>query len=222
MTDFLAVNGHRATRLRLVVPESGAWVVDADLAEAPGLSGAVTVTLGALELVGTVQRSGAFALETRARVVAGAGGWALEAPAAHHHNDAGVKVSSVLTQLAAAVGETMGDFPDRRLAADFVRPRARAARVLEGLFPGAWWVDYDGVTRAGDRGAIAIATEIDLISYDPRERIAVLAAEDLRTVLVGATLEDVRLARPLRIRALDVVVRDQDLRVHAWGEELAA
>lgn len=217
---FLSVEGRLAQVARLYVPPRGRWFVDVDFPEPVSLSGLVTVAIGGLELVGTVDaaQSGTFQLGTQLRVVTGAG-WESTVAAKHFHNDAGVKASHVVKTIAAEVGEKLGAIPDRVLGVDFVRGQQTAARVLDRLFP-AWWVDYSGVTQLSAR-ADADPGEVVLLGYSPRDRVAELTLDEPAALFVGAVLRH-RLDRPLRVRSFELRADGQKLRAQAWGEELAA
>ncbi|WP_437285663.1 hypothetical protein [Sorangium sp. So ce406] len=226
MTFFASINGHRVLTASVHVPFAGLWYADVELDEAHELSGAAVVKLGPLELRGTVLPpfSGTFQLGTRARVVAGAGGWSRRCKARHFHNDAGVTLRSVLTATAADVGENFDVAGiDGRLAVDFVREAAPASRVLRQLLGTTpWWVGYDGTTQAGQRAQVETSDKAyELLSFDPRAKVAELAVDDPGAVEVGSVLR-ARLDRPLVVQQLDVEMSKGALRVSAWGKELAA
>lgn len=223
---FLAVAGKRATSARLVVPHQGPWFVEAALDEAHELSGAAEATIADLTLRGTVQApaSGTFALGTSLRVVAGGGGWGTPLSPRGYHNDAGVKALTVATDAAAAAGETLGTFSPAspRLGVDYVRRAVEASRVLEDAAGGVpWWVDYQGATHVEAR-ATGAAAGYTVLEYEPRTRMATLAAIDLAGLAPGLELRDERLAGPVVIRDLEFLIGGGSLRIRAWcggGEE---
>lgn len=225
MTLFSTINGHRVTTASLRVPYAGLWIADVELDTAVQLSGAATVELGALELRGTVvpEHTGIFGATSVARVIAGAGGWVRSVAAKHYHNDAGVTVATVALDTAQAVGETLdvSGVAGRIIGIDFVRAAGPASRVLEQLLPSTpWWVDYQGTTRTGVRAQIeSAANAYELLSFDPRDKIATLALDDPGAVVIGSVLR-ARLARPLVVRQLDIEVSKGALRAYAWGVEL--
>lgn len=224
MPDFLAsIAGQRVTKLHLHVPHSGAWYVDADLAEQADLRGRVEIKLGSLTLSGTVMPgfSGSFGMATKLRVVAGAGGWQKLVPAKHYHSDAGVKTRTILEDTARAVGERLGTVapPRERVGADYARSAGPASRVLEQLVGSAWWLDHAGVTHVGTRPA-ATASGYELLEYDPRDRVATLSVDDPATVGIGATITGAALPEPATVRELEVVLDGDKLRVMAWCGEL--
>lgn len=107
----------------------------------------------------------------------------------HFHNDAKVKRSTVLQALARMVGETIeiASGLDEHMEADLVLqagPASRIVRQVLGEIP--WWVGFDGITCIGPREPREISEPHELLSFDPREKAAVLAADDGAT-LVPAT-----------------------------------
>lgn len=219
--SYASVSGHRVTRLRVTVANVGPWVAEADFAEAPDLSGAATVRVGDLEMVGTVVESqtGTFGLQRKARIVGGGGGWSRALGAKHYHNDAGVRAKLVAEDAAREVGETLSTFVPRaeRIGVDYVRQTGQAARVLEDVVGGVpWWVGYDGKTYVGARPETSVdPSKYETLAYDPRERIATLAMDDLRSVGIGSVLTKY-LDAPQTVRELEMVVTSEEVRVLAW------
>jgi hypothetical protein len=135
-----------------------------------------------------------------------------------------VTLRSVLNATAADVGESFDTAGlDGRLAVDFVREAAPASRVLGQLLGSTpWWVGYDGTTRAGQRSQVEVSDRAyELLSFDPRTKMAELAVDDPGAVGIGSVLR-ARLDRPVVVRQLDVEMSKGALRVSAWGQEVAA
>lgn len=218
---FARLAGQPLLTVRLVVPNVGPWYADCELVGAPELAGSVTLSLGALELRGTISRQhdGTFGLRRKCRVVAGAGGWGRELAAKPYHNDAGVRGRIVAEDAARAVGETLGTFVPRseRLGADYAREATAASVALEASAAGApWWVDYAGTTHVGPRPAVAVAsTAYEVLAYDPMTRLVTLAVDDVGAVGVGAVLTE-RLDGPQTVRDLEITVAEEGVRVIAW------
>jgi hypothetical protein len=218
---FATLDGHRLTAVRLTIGNTGPWHAEVDFEGEPEVSGRVTMKLGALELVGTLvaEQSGTFGLQRKARLVAGGGGWASELGRKAYHNDAQVKAQTVAADAARECGETLGTFVPsaERIGVDFVRDVGPASRVLERVIGGApWWVDYAGVTQVGPRAAVSATTgTYEVLAYEPRDRLATLAVDDLTTVGIGSILTD-RLDAPQTVRELEVVVTADEVRVMVW------
>lgn len=223
MTEaFASVNGQRLASVRVIAGNTGPWFADLELEDAPDLAGTVTITIGALQLVGTVvsQQAGTFGLQRKCRVVAGAGGWGTMLAPKDYHNDAGIKAQLIAADAARECGETLGSFVPaaERVGRDFVRRAALASNVLEEVIGAgvAWWVDYAGVTQVGSRPASRIpATTYEVLAHDPRTRIVTLAIDDPGAVRVGSILSE-RLDAPQTVRDLELHLDGGEFRVTAW------
>lgn len=224
---FATLGGEPTTRVVVHVPATGPWWADVDLveqAEVPAWP--LALRLGALELIGTVDRraAGTFGLQRRVRLVAGAGGWATLLVAKAWHNDAGVRSRMVAEDAARLAGETLAPpdaaFSAQRIGVDYVRQAGPASRVLEDVIGTAeWWVDYAGVTQVGARSTSPAATgAYELVDYNPRTRLATLAMDDLTAVGIGTVLTE-RFDEPVTVRELVIDVTPEEVRVHAWCGE---
>jgi len=151
MTLATLNGGVAVTSCRLQIPAYGCWWADVECASQDELSGAVTLALDDLQLRGTIVSGGAYQVRTRYRIVGGAGGWGRRVAARSYANDAGVKASLVLADVAREVGETLGPLPPGTLGPAFVRAAEPASRVLDAVSPRAWYVDAQGVTQLGRR-----------------------------------------------------------------------
>jgi hypothetical protein len=149
--------------------------------------------------------------------VGGAGGWGTFARAKDYHNDAGVKSSLIVKDLAREVGETLGVVNLSTIVGpDYVRRAIVASCVLEDVIKGSqWWVDYDGKTNIGSRSTYPDTGPYELISYSPRDRVAELGLDDLSSIRVGTVLSQ-RLDTTQIIRELTVVLDANKLRAFAW------
>jgi hypothetical protein len=217
----LQINGRSVARAQLFVPNEGVWFCDADLTDDAPLTGAVSITLGATTLKGTVDdgASGVFGLRRRVRILGGAAGWRKEIKPLGYHNDAGVKASTVASDAAKACGETMGTFAGgvQRLGADYLRNAGPAARTIEDAARGVpWWVGYDGVTHVAARTeAEPSADAYSTISYDPKRNSLQLQIEDLQAVGIGSRITK-DLTSPLVIASFELEVTPERMRMHAW------
>lgn len=221
MTTFVELAGHPCTRALVCVPERGPWFADIDLAEAPELSGAVILTIGTLQLSGTIDddASGVFGAARRVRLVAGAGGWGRFLPAKGYHNDASIRASTVAQDAAREAGESFDGFDPEleRIGIDYVRQAGPAARALEEVIGSAlWWVAYDGRTHVGQRVTAELDPErYQVLSHDPRQATVVLAVDDPAAVEIGAILSE-GLELPETVRELEITATAEQLRVKAW------
>jgi len=219
MTAFANVNGETVVEATLHVPSVGPWWADLVFETAPDLSGQVTFRLGDLELIGTLVDNGTFAEQRAARIVAGAGAWGALLAAKHYHNDSGVGAQRVAEDAARECGETIGSFnvSETSLGADYVRQAGAASVALEDAIRGtAWHVDYEGNTNVGDRQTSeAREQDYQVLDYDPRNGLIILAVDDLRSIVPGSIVF-VGLDSPETISSLRVEVSIDSVRVHCW------
>lgn len=219
MSLYVSVDGKRATSLTLRVPFAGVWLADVELDDDSPLTGRVDIKLGTATWTGTVVRAyaGAFAMRTCARIAGGAGGWGTLLRPRHYHDDNGVRTALVVRDAAREAGETLGTvtYASATIGTDFVRRRGPAARVLEQVLDDTpWWVAADGTTRIGPRQSSDLAAKYDLLNFDPRTKVAIMAMDDPAIIGIGSVL---RGRAELRIAELEFVVSGGALRVHAWG-----
>ena len=205
---FASVAGRRCTSVRLYVPQSGAWFVDAILDESAGdLTGRVSVILGTRSMSGTVvpAYSGSFVEQRSVRIVAGANGWGKHVPSKAYHSESGVKARTIALDAAREVGETLGSFDvvSDIGRIDYVRRAGWASTVLDNLLGDRiWWVDPDGTTRGGVRENVAARSgSYNVLTYSPLNRQANIALDDPIDLWVGMTISD-RLADPQTIREI--------------------
>jgi hypothetical protein len=218
---FANVNGERVTRARVHVPPVGPWFADVDFELAPALSGRVTLRLGALELVGTIdpRADGTRGMQRRCRIVAGAGAWGAALAPKAYHNDQGVKARLVAEDAAREAGETLAAFAPatERVGTYYTRRGGAASRALEDAAAGAaWWVAYDGRTHVGERLSSTPADDAyQVLDYDPQTRVVTLGVDDLTAIQIGATLSE-SLDEPQTVRELEIDVTPEAVRVLAW------
>lgn len=228
MADFhVTANGERVRTLKLTVPNQGSWLADIVFAEAPALASgeAVDLKIGAQTWRGVVSEgeNGSFALARHCMLRGGAGAWSRTLPAKHYHNDAGVRASLVAEDLCRELGETLGSFVPAhdRLGVDYVRQAGRtAAGTLEDVAGGVpWYVAGDGTTNVGLRPASSVdASRFELLSFDPKLRVASIALADseLGPIGIGSILVDPRLDSAATIREYTLEVEEERLRLVAY------
>lgn len=226
MTAYAHVGGVEIISGDVVIPYSGAWFADLMFAAPLEATGRVTIEIGSMRLVGTVDpvASGTRGEQSFARIVAGAGGWATLVTPQHYHADNGVRALLIAQDAARIAGETLGTFTPSAdtVGIDYARQVGPASRVLDASCGSAsWWVDFDGVTQVGTRATSAApAASYELIEYDPRQRIATLALDDISLVGVGSVLTDA-LDTPQTVRDVTLRLSEETVRVIAWTGEPA-
>lgn len=223
---FAHIDGHEIASGTVVIPFGGAWYVSATLTGAAMLSGRVMVTVGDLELSGTVDASatGSRGEQTFIRVVAGAGGWATLVEPQHYHADNGVRALLVAQDAARFAGETLGVVMPAAtsLGVDYVRQAGPASRVLEDALGGvAWWVDAAGITQTGTRDDSEVTDEYVLEDFDPGQRVAILTTDAIAAIVPGRTLA-AGFDAPQTIRDVTIRISPDSVRLEVWmGAEAA-
>lgn len=153
MSDLTA-NGLAVLRGDLVLPRVGAWTADliVDSESAPATSSAVAIESPAgLRLVGYAERAQVIAGRVEMRVRGGAGGLARELAPVAYRPLGGVRVRTVLEDLARESGESISTRIEPSLLAEILpawtRERGtteRAIRTLARALGCSWRFDSDG------------------------------------------------------------------------------
>jgi hypothetical protein len=185
----------RVTSARLLHFYQGAWSVDAELEPESlavnGLpSGKVTLSLGGVSMVGTVdpRSSGTFGPTGKVRVVAGGGGWDQAVPAQDFTNDGGITSTLVYQQTASLVRETVNDLAPATLGSKWERIGGPASRVFRDA---PWWLDLAGVTQVGaPRPAATADGSLVIHEWDPTRQRIVFSCDTL--LLPNTQLTDAR------------------------------
>jgi hypothetical protein len=188
---FATLEGHSLQRACVTVPKWGLWWADAHLVEPETLSGAVALKLADKELNGTIIAGGVAEGKASYRIVGGAGGWgkAISQPKKPYRNDAGMKISSVIGDAARIVGETVEDVPTTRVGQHYAMVNGTASDVLNLLTPRSWRVDFDGVTRFGERETVVYEGEGTVTRIVPDGSIFEIATDEIGDLLPGVTVE---------------------------------
>lgn len=200
---FATVNGAQVVGGSLLIPLVGVWTADLVLAGAdPVLDvGPATVVIGTLTLQGYVYRAAPYGGSIRARLVGGAGGWRNPVPPQGYGNPGGIRLSTVLGDVAAACGETIVVASDVNIGSAFARaafPTSVASDVLWQLlglgFIPTWRVDVDGTTKTDPWPATVIGTPFMPTNQRPDEGLVEIATEDYASWLPGCSFSHPLLA----------------------------
>ncbi len=211
------LNNQRCTAARVNVPAWGCWHAEAEVDGEMKLSAGARVTLkiADLTLSGTVLSGGPTLGRASYRIVAGAGGWGRMATAKNFVDDSGVKVSTVLVDTAALVGETMAAIaPSVRTGPAWTREADRpASDALNHLSPAAWYVDENGITHLGARAPGKLPNgAVRLAPVDLARGKVMLASESIATILPGVVVDGLT-----AVDVLHEVSADGGLRSTVWG-----
>ena len=185
------VGGRQALSLTLTIPAWGVWFLDATLSGEDGLSGLLACSVADLALVGTVIHSGAFNGRISVRLIGGRGGLAKVLPAHAYHDDAGVRVATVIRDAMREAGESLDEstLPTTRLGPHYTRGEAPAASVLERHARGAWYVAENGIVRLGARPSGALPAGVAIERVDKARGVLNVASSTIATILPGITAE---------------------------------
>jgi hypothetical protein len=186
--------GHTITSARITIPAWGLWYAEVSLDGEHTLTAGQSVELKApgLTLRGAVLAGGPVKGRSAYRIVAGAGGWGRVVAKKGYSSDAGVRISTVISDAAAAVGETVSITTDARTGPSFEREEGRASLVLQSVAPQAWHVDEAGVTRLGARTASTLTTAVPRTGPADLSRGTVtLAPTTLAGLLPGITVDGI-------------------------------
>lgn len=209
MSLFASFAGSRATSARLTISSWGAAVADVQLADDAEVAPRGTLTIGDLSLVMSTLRGGAFAGSRALRLVGGAGGWRTVAPRQAYADPKGVKLATVVRDVAAKVGETVSfasDFASRLLGQFWARADAPASEVLALTVGRSWYVDPAGVTQIGERPTTTIASGFDVLDFRPNLGLVVIATETLAPWVPGAVFKSPLLAAPLTASSVTIAL----------------
>jgi hypothetical protein len=198
----------RIHTLSLHVPTYGAWRADVILegGAAPAEGTKTTLTAADLALVGTVLRSGLDAPDRPHVVMAGAPGWQLPVGSPlTYQSDAGVRLSTVLRDLATRAGETIVQPADVVIGDHYVSPMSRnggttllrdcLAALTRAGYLTPWRVDPDGVTRFGARAGVPVTARATHMSANAAVSMTFIGTDSPLSLLPGNLLDGVPISR---------------------------
>lgn len=188
MAAHVNIAGFAVMSLALSIPYYGLWTADVTLAQAQFIPSNATLSIGAMSLVGTVVRAAQFGGSRSARLVGGYGGWRNSVVARAYQSPVGVKLSHVIGDAAAEVGEKVSVASDRSLGVNFIREATVASQLLRQLSNGLWWMDFTGTTQVGTtRASGAIASAFQVITSSGGKGHYTIATETPADWVPGAT-----------------------------------
>lgn len=207
---------------RIALPTYGVWSARVVLLRSKVLAvgSATQITVGDLILQGVIRAGGDFQGRSSYLVVGGAGGWDKLVGKRPHRADNGVRLSTVVGDVAAEVGEqvVLETGVERSVGYAWLRAAGVAASIFEPLGV-RWWVAPDGVTHVGDRPSTRVPASLRLLveDYDPAIPMATLVSPDdaYAALQPGAIV-----AGPegdFTIADVDLYVEAGQVRVDLWG-----
>lgn len=186
----VTLNGNAVSQLTQQIPAWGCWWADVALQEPIELAAGASATLaiGGTTAAGTVLTGGALDGRAAYRIVGGAGGWHREVPAKGYRHITGVRASTVVEDLALAVGETVSGAPEIALSEHYTRPRGGAYRTLNAIAPQAWYVGLDGVTRFGSRPTLTYSGDGSITRRDAAIGVVEIETTDFAQLIPGVQI----------------------------------
>lgn len=188
---MIFLNQLRGVSARVMMPKTGAWTVDVDvdLDIVPVVPvGPAVLAIGPTVMRGTIdgRASGRFGTKAHVRLVAGGGGWDTPLPGMDLQSDIGVFSTAIYGTTAASVKETVVELlPPKLLGTNYSRMRGPASNVFAGV---EWWMDLLGVTYVGPRPPLPAPPLLDILEWDPHEKVAIIASDVL--IVPGMTIAD--------------------------------
>lgn len=197
MSYFSSCAGLEIIGGSLLIPLVGAWTADLTLSGAQPVAGAVSIVIGNLTLAGTVYRTDVYGGQVKVRVIGGAGGWRKNAAAQGYGSNTGVMLSTVLADVATAVGETVNVIADTSIGYGFARLASTTSvasdvlwqMISQGFMPG-WYVDPSGTTQAGAWPSTQITTPFTPTDQKPDHGVIEIATEDYASWLPGCVFSN--------------------------------
>lgn len=198
----------RVATVDLDVPMFTGWYADVVLETGalPAVGSRLTLTVADLPLLGTVLRSGFDLVDQPHAVVVGGAGWDLPLDGRAYQSDAGVRLATVLRDLAKDTRETYAALPaDRSIGRNCIRqgstaaaPQPGRAMLLtlwrHGLLP-PWWVRGDGLTVFGPRPTGAATGRADITKRDSSVSLKMVGVDSPAGFLPGLTIEGATIRR---------------------------
>lgn len=167
MTVYASYEGRRVVSAYVSVPYYGAPAADLVMGTDEAVPDRGAVVLGPLTMRASVTRQGVLAGTRGVGLVGGEGGWRSVVPAAGYANASGVRLATVLEDVARACGETVRGYDTAAtVGLHYARAGAQAVRVLRDVGGPLWWVGLDGVTYLSARATGPIATPFAVESRD--------------------------------------------------------
>lgn len=201
MTAWANVSGEPITTGTLTIPYFGTWSADVAISSPNEVPNACVLAVGALSLVGFVDRTAPFAGSRNIRLAGGYGGWRKPLGARAYGSSVGVMLSTVLGDAAIEVGEKIVIDTDRELGSAFVRSEGPASRLLRSV-ASLWWIAQDGTTRLAERDASAIKSAFQVIEFDGGKGRFSIATETPQDWMPGRTFSSATVPSSVRIASV--------------------
>jgi hypothetical protein len=183
------------SRAVVTIPRWGLTTIEATTIGDDDLAGQrITFAHRELELSCTVLDGGVQRQRGHWLCVVGAGKWSTSVGHRGYRNAAGVKLSTVVGDVAREIGEETGTLPTTQIGPAYDRREGEASRTLDLLAPENWYVDEAGKLQIGARAASSYSDEYVLVDRAPQGQLLEVRAPDWSALLPGAELEGIEVA----------------------------
>lgn len=218
---FASFNGAAVNSAKLCVPYYGIWCADLAFPKPDAVDLSGPLVIGDLSMQGTIVSGDSFAGSRKVQAIGGKAGWRKSIPSQNYSNPSGIKLSVVLGDAAANVGEQVRVSNDSVIGVSYVRESAPASRFLRQLAGPLWYIDSDGITQVGDRPTKAITTAFSIIKADPSNNSFQIATENYKDWLPGNTFSNVIV--PMHRISMTTFILDNQgkLRLEVLAQEAA-
>jgi len=187
--SLVRLGGADASAARMQVPAWGRGWADVSLTDPVELAGAQVLTFADVTVKCFVVSGGAIHGRSAYRVVFGAGGWARDVAKRSYLDDSGVKLSSVLGDVARDAGETLVDIPATRVGRQYARAAGPASDILHILAQRNWYTDFAGVTHVGQRAQTEYRGSAPRTRVDTAVGVIELATDQIAGILPGVIVD---------------------------------
>ena len=188
MSQFATLDNHRIISGNICIPYYGLWCGDVVLASPASLPKTTILSIANLNMQCAIFRSASFSGSRSARIIGGFGGWRNEVKSQASSNNNGIRISTILGDVAATVGEQVKIKTDSVIGTTYVRDKGPASRVLRQILDEAWWIDTNGVIQTTDRtDSSLITSQFTVDSWTGSKGSFIVATEDIKSWLPGRT-----------------------------------
>lgn len=200
MSYPIEVNGAAASTLHVTLPVFGVGTFRVVIIKAESVSaesGALRVVYNGGTLTGSLLATYNLSAGVEASGVFGYRGWASVLPAKSYHSAAGVRLSTVLTDLERETGERFENKPDTVLGTHWNRPAGIASRALNAAAIG-WRVLPSGVTTLAPASGPLVRGKFEVTDLDEARGVYTIGCDDPSEFVPGVLFKSPMMATPQR------------------------
>ncbi len=210
------LNGIGAEFSRLTLPLRGRWHLDVRLMGGlEDLSGPQSFVFLSTTYSGSIFRTKDEAGVRSARIVGGKNGLSAPLPPKAYSQSGQIQLSLVLNDLAAECGETIVVDTDRSLGNAWVRAEQSAARTLDILTGGEWWMAPDGTihTEQATRDTSPITSGYMAVRWRGAQGLYQISPDEPGDWTPGRTFQNTSVSGTVSRLELDISVKNLEMRV---------